>query len=130
MTYFEDCETDWLSMQVVLVQYFFYYTTIRKSSIYSIIVTNVSQKCIISLLLLLVVTIYDFFLLIINVCHARALSLFSTALLLLVAVSGNSATVLLRELDSAAIYWPLARTRARRRFVIRCTSDVATAAAE
>ena len=41
---------------------------------------------------------YDFFLLIINV----ALSLFSTALLLLAAVSGNSAAVLLRELDSAA----------------------------
>ena len=37
-----------------------------------------------------------------KVYHTRALSLLSTALLLLLAVSGNSATVLLRELDSAA----------------------------
>ena len=51
---------------------------------------------------LLLVYNYDFLIIIINVCHTLALSLFSTALLLLLVVSDNSAAVLLRELDSAA----------------------------
>ena len=93
---FDDCETDGLSSNSCTI--FFYYTTIRKCSI---LITNVSQKCFICLLILLLVT-KIFFLSTINVCHTRALSLFSTALLLLVAASGNSAAVLLRELDSAA----------------------------
>ena len=67
-------------------------------------------------------------LLIINVCHTRALSLFSTAILLLVAVSGNSAAVLLGELDSAAA--GLLRELEHGAYSYSATSAVATAAAE
>ena len=81
MMSFDDCETDGLSSSSCIYN-LFYYNTIRKSSIYS----YSNYKCITKMYYLLINFItcnYDFFLLIINVCHTRALSLFSTAFQLL-----------------------------------------------